>query len=1292
MSGLNRLLLACGVAVAALLLARGALGQEMQEITRPDGTTIQVPANLPPHVLERIRSGPGGPMPGYAPRTPGQKEEDKEGKDEEKKGEEGKEEDKEKEKTDEKKEGEKSDEKTASVKRESEPPEPGDPKELEVKPDEKGMVEFNFANQKWLGVLEWLARISNMSLDWQELPGDYLNLTTQRKHTVRETRDLINCHLLERGYTLLPVGDRLLVAKIDKLNPSLVPRVRPEELAERDPYEWVKVSFRLDWMLAEDAVKEYEPMKSPHGKLTALTATNRLEAMDAVKNLQDIYEVLQEEQLGKGDQGLVRVFHLEHTSAESVVEQVRELMGLESKSSSSSKGPPGPMTPDQMRAAAEAMKHAQEAAKKGGAPSKPTPKIQLIANKQENSILAVAPPDKLAIIEQAILALDVPRDHRGFRDRAMIRVEVYFLESIEPEPLIKTLEELGDFDYYTRLQADKENNAIIAYASLADQLTIGELIAKLDQGSRGPEVIQLETLRAESAARSIAFIMLGQKEEEEESRSRSRGSYFSPYDYFRSRSSSSRRSDDEKDQFRVDADTKTNSLYLWCNQFELAKVEDILDSLRQSQGKGGGGGEYSVQVYRLVSLDPEPFVKTLEEMETLGFRAKLEIDEENNTIIANATEADHAKIRDLIEKLDGSTREVHVIPLRRLEADYVAGTIKYLMAGKEDKEQSGYSRSYYYYDFYAPQPSRGKEKASDEFRVDADVEYNRLLVWANEIEYDEVMNLLVKLGEIPPEGGNTSTIRVLDVVPGPEREKLLERILTVWPSLAPNLLIPPEEPEGDESEEEEKREEAAEDESEEKASSKSRPATAAGASAPAGGLKLVESRSEGSRAVVGEPGRPVFQLALLEQETGESGAGSPSGESPEQEALQPETLEESKDQPASEASPAEPSKESEAPLEEESITEETPVAAEPQPQQEAGQAEASQEAMEAQPTPSAEPNGASPEAAPKSDQPASATAPADGAATPPPISITEAPDGRLIITSQDTKALDELEELIGRLSPQRKEYEVFKLIHAEAYWVKWNLEDFFEEEEKSDTSSSRYDYYYWGYPSSSGSKDTSRRLSRRRPLRFISDDDTNTILVQGATPDQLATIGELIELYDQRPSMDSESARRTEVFLIRYSEADVVAEAVKEVYRDLLSDRDKALASNRPDQQQRQESRYSYTYVFGDEEGERKMPRWKGYLSIGIDSLSNTLIVSAPEFLFRDIEKLITELDEAAKPSDSVGLVQLGKGVSASVVQEALGKVLSESAAGGKRAQAGAETPGQNGPRRSNGRNGRPGN
>lgn len=1203
----KKLLVGCGLAMAAALVAGTASAQPaMQTITTPDGKEHKIPAGVKvtPEMMEKMRARFGGAPSRPAPAKPDEKKKDESDKKEDDKK---KEEDKDKGKDEDKKDEKESEETAEPVTRESTPPKPADPKELEVRPDEEtGLVEFSFVNQKWLGVLEWLASISEMSLDWQQLPGDYLNLTTQRAYTVAETRDLVNQRLLVRGYTLLSRDDVLSVVKVDKLDPSMVPRVQPDELEKRDPYEYVKTSFTLDWLLAETAVEELKPMMSTNGKLTALKTTNRLEAMDAVANLRDVHRVLTEEQSTTGQERQFKKFQLVHTAAESVLEQLETLLGLESKSK---KGPARPMTPDQMRAAAEAAKRAAAEAKKGGGgPAKPKAEVYLVANKRENSIVAHAPPDKMALIGQAVEALDVASDRAHSLLRNMERMQVYRLESLEPKSLITTLEDLGEFDFDTRLEADEENNAIIAYASLADHLTIRSLIAKLDAGGRRSEVITLETLRAESVAEVIDFMMGGGKEEESQSQS-SRS--YSPYDRYRGYSSR-RSSDEHTDQFRVDADVKGNSLLLWCNDFELAKVEDLLDRLRENRREDSGPNTY--EVYHLATLDPELFVTTLEEMETLSFGARLEVDEENSSIIALASEADHVKICDLIEKLDGSGRVFEVIPLRRLEADYVAGTIQSMMGGPT-KEQPILDRYSYY-----PYSSRRRPDSTDDesgFRVDADVEYNRLLLWANEIELEDVMNLLVKLGEIPPEGGDPSTVRVLDVLPGPERERLLERIRRIWPSLAPNELIPPDEEPGEKEEAEEK--ESDEKQSDEKATpAVARPSTA----------------SDGPNS----PTRSVFQLARLADETvqpREEVSGDPEVPTKAKEETPQEAKEVVAEEGAKPDAPAEPEK---------------PAA------------------------PSADTETESTETPPKPAEPPAPSVAADK--PPPPVSITQAPDGRLIITSEDTGALDRLEELIGRMAPPRKDYHWFKLKYAEAYWVTWNLEDFFKEEEEEDGRSSRYNSHYWGYPSSSGSKDTdSRRLSRRRPLRFISDDDTNTILVQGASPDQLATIDDLIEVYDQPPASDSESARKTETFAIRYSKAPVIAEAVKDVYRDLLSDRDKAL-SNKPQQQQKSESRYSYTYVFGDEDGERKAPKWKGYLSIGIDELSNTLVVSAPEFLFRDISRLIEDLDLAAKPTDAVHVVHLGEGVSAALVQETLSRMLGEKATGGKSSKPSGDKPG----------------
>ena len=130
-----------------------------------------------------------------------------------------------------------------------------------------------------------------MSLDWQEFPGDYLNLTTQRSYTIREVRDLINRHLLDRGYTLLCQGESLTVVNIKKLDTAIVPRIEPEELDQATATPTSSSRCRFPWTASRPKrpCANFEPLKSANGKLNAMVDANRVEAMDTVANLRDMY-------------------------------------------------------------------------------------------------------------------------------------------------------------------------------------------------------------------------------------------------------------------------------------------------------------------------------------------------------------------------------------------------------------------------------------------------------------------------------------------------------------------------------------------------------------------------------------------------------------------------------------------------------------------------------------------------------------------------------------------------------------------------------------------------------------------------------------------------------------------------------------------------------------------------------------------------------------------------------------------------------------------------------------------
>ena len=104
--------------------------------------------------------------------------------------------------------------------------------------------------------------------------------------------------------------------------------------------------------------------------------------------------------------------------------------------------------------------------------------------------------------------------------------------------------------------------------------------------------------------------------------------------------------------------------------------------------------------------------------------------------------------------------QFEVIRLRRLPADAVAATINNLMAGQDEKEDRTATTIPWDYDPWREREERRKKQVKG-FGVDADIEHNRLLLWANEAEMKRVHDLLVKLGEIPGGQADARPVRLI---------------------------------------------------------------------------------------------------------------------------------------------------------------------------------------------------------------------------------------------------------------------------------------------------------------------------------------------------------------------------------------------------------------------------------------------------------------------------------------------------------------------------------------------------
>jgi type II secretory pathway component GspD/PulD (secretin) len=647
--------------------------------------------------------------------------------------------------------------------------------------------------------------------------------------------------------------------------------------------------------------------------------------------------------------------------------------------------------------------------------------------------------------------------------------------------------------------------------------------------------------------------------------------------------------------------------------------QSLLDSIQQTQ------------VYRLENFDPQTFIDTVQELGGLSPRTQIRVDKTRGSVIISGSRADHLVVEMLLEKLDGTSRGFHVIPLRNRDAEYVAGSIK-LMMGLDNEKKDDSRRSYYFNPYGSSRSSSQDTKSTDKFQVEADIEYNRLLLRCTDFELKQVEDLLIKLGELPMPGGNQSRRRVFATGDLQDAMQLMDRLKKVWPTrgknelnIIPPVIEPKEEPvipnvpdSPDQLE-------------------TGKPAPRAAEKKPVSKPADKTAQRSGRRKSNNPFRAPQVQFVTASQtqvvepddatDSAKPATATPDASSKPNAPVG--TAPAAADKPAKDTAPSTDATKSASPA----------VADDPEFDKQKADA-----ALQRLIQKMREREGAG-RAAPDADN-----------TEAPPIEIRISPNGELFIQSDDPAALDLLQEVLDEYAPPKRDWKVIKLKYPQtwAYGVEVILKDIFKEEiDASDGDdnrgmrySSNYGYYRGG---SGGGSSKPRRLSARKPLKIISDRDSHTILVQGASDEQLRMIEELIEIYDKPQSTEARSIRKTQIFKIRYSKAKVIADALKEVYRDLLSENDKALQEARGNKKEDRPSERSYTYIYGSggEDGEeQEQPiRFKGLLSIGVDEAANILIISASEGLLNNVAQIVEELDLAAQPNSSYKVVQVNSRV-----------------------------------------------
>ena len=155
-------------------------------------------------------------------------------------------------------------------------------------------LRFNFRNQKWPDVLDWIAREADLSLVMEVPPPGTFSYSDSKDYSTAESIDLINGWLLTKGFTLVRRERMLMCLDLKAgLPEGAVPRITADELDTRSRFEFVSVLIPLEGRSADSVLTEVKPLLGAYGKAEALNQTQQLLIYDTAQTLRLIREIVE---------------------------------------------------------------------------------------------------------------------------------------------------------------------------------------------------------------------------------------------------------------------------------------------------------------------------------------------------------------------------------------------------------------------------------------------------------------------------------------------------------------------------------------------------------------------------------------------------------------------------------------------------------------------------------------------------------------------------------------------------------------------------------------------------------------------------------------------------------------------------------------------------------------------------------------------------------------------------------------------------------------------------------------
>ena len=307
-----------------------------------------------------------------------------------------------------------------------------------------------------------------------------------------------------------------------------------------------------------------------------------------------------------------------------------------------------------------------------------------------------------------------------------------------------------------------------------------------------------------------------------------------------------------------------------------------------------------------------------------------------------------------------------------------------------------------------------------------------------------------------------------------------------------------------------------------------------------------------------------------------------------------------------------------------------------------------------------------------------------------PEIVIEIRDGNLVLLSEDEEALDQLEarlqSLMSHMTPKTT-WTIFYLRSADATEAAMMIERLFPQSSVSATASDSGGSLFGeltGGISSLGSSlmdmtGINSLGTGPTALQIIPETRSNALFVSGPA-DQIADVESVLKILDAAELPEQLRQRAPRYITVEHADVNEVAQIVRDVYKEELTSSSRS--SGRGNSQQ---GGNPFAMLMGGGGGSSRGGSSRGgnssrggvKMTIGVDSRTSALVVSASDALFKQVESLVETLDIAAKDAKRTVRIVTLENTNSSAIQQAVSALLPKASVSTGGGSSGPSTLGQ---------------